>query len=96
MAVKTRPRPKATDPMGKKRSDDSGATNPESGGEGPGRPSIGKQVNVRIPPDLMADLEVIAKDSGLDISAVIRMILTQNRGGYIRQIRERRQQQGDE
>lgn len=54
-----------------------------------GRARIGKQVNVRIPDDLLEDLELIAKDFGLDLSAVIRMILTQCRGTYVKQIKEK-------
>lgn len=48
-----------------------------------GRPSMGRQVNVRIPDSLMADLETISGGMGLDISDVIRMILTENRQEYL-------------
>lgn len=44
---------------------------------------MGRQVNVRIPDSLMADLETISGGMGLDISDVIRMILTENRQEYL-------------
>lgn len=85
MAVKTRPsnHEAVIVPRGKK--------------DGPGRTPIGKQVNVRIPDALMADLELVAADTNLDISAVIRLILTQNTDRYVREARERqaKKQEGE-
>jgi hypothetical protein len=70
-------------------------TRPEVGSDdGRGRTPIGKQVNVRIPPALLADLQLVADDAALDISAVVRMVLSQNVEVYVRQVRERRQRQG--
>lgn len=86
MAVKTRTQVMERDVSKKKpaKQGDEG-----EGGEGVGRSAIGKQVGVRLPPDLLADLEFIGEEAGLDLSAVIRMILTQNRGEYVRAARER-------
>jgi hypothetical protein len=46
----------------------------ENGGH-PGRKPIGKQVNVRLPDDLIARLRALGEPQLLDLSGVIRMIL---------------------
>lgn len=72
--------------MGRKKASDS----PDDRGRRP----IGKQINVRVPAALLDQLEEVEKDTGLDTSSVIRMILTQNIEGYVRLARERKQQGG--
>ncbi len=93
MATKMLRDPEARDNVSKKKNP---AVPPSEGHEGAGRPSIGKQVNVRIPNGMLADLELIAADGSLDISAVVRMILSHHVKTYVRQIQERRQQQRGE
>jgi hypothetical protein len=92
MAVKTRPTSREANDVGRNKKDG----NPAEGGDERGRTPIGKQVNVRIPPDLLSDLQFVADDASLDISAVIRMILSQNVEVYVRQIRDRKQRQEGE
>lgn len=58
-------------------------------GESKGRVPVGRQVGVRIPPDLLADLEVVERGMGLDLSSVIRMILTEHRHEYVERVRSR-------
>lgn len=59
--------------------------------KGVGRPSTGsKQVNVRLPSDLLADLDLIGEELSLDLSNVIRMILSQQRHQYVDQVRAAR------
>jgi uncharacterized protein YdeI (YjbR/CyaY-like superfamily) len=55
-----------------------------------GRPAMGKQVNVRIPDALMADLEAISLGTGLDLSDVIRMILTENKREYLDRLEQKK------
>ena len=55
-----------------------------------GRPSIGRQVNVRIPADLLVHLEEISAGMGLDLSNTIRMILTENHDDYLQRVRGRK------
>lgn len=64
---------------------------PKDGAEGKGRVSVGRQIGVRIPPDLLADLQVIEAGMGLDLSSVIRMILTEHRAEYVERVRARQQ-----
>lgn len=52
-----------------------------------GRPFIGKQVNVRIPPQLLEDLEYIATAKQNDLSAIIRDILASHVAEHLRQAR---------
>jgi hypothetical protein len=67
----------------------------EAGGEekprSAGRPSIGRQINVRLPDDLLADLEFVCEALGLDLSNVVRMMLTEQRHVYLLRAREARQ-----
>lgn len=84
MTVRTLSAPRATEDVGRKKQDDAG--------DDRGRTPIGKQVNVRIPDELMTLLKEVSEDTGLDTSSVIRMILTQNVDPYVRHARERRQQ----
>lgn len=65
---------------------------PKDGAGGKGRASVGRQIGVRIPPDLLADLEIIEAGMGLDLSSVIRMILTEHRTEYVERVRARKQQ----
>ncbi len=44
----------------------------------PGRPSAGRQVNVRLSPQLIAELERIAEATGGDLSSAIRLVLTKH------------------
>lgn len=53
-----------------------------------GRPSIGKPVHVRIPLEIMADLELIEQAHGLDTSSAIRMILTEARHDIVERAKE--------
>lgn len=56
----------------------------------PGRPTTGKQVNVRMPADILDDLQLISEELSLDLSNVIRMILSQQRHQYVEQVRAAR------
>jgi hypothetical protein len=47
-----------------------------------GRPSIGKQTNVRLSESLIADLEYIAETLHTDLSHVIRVILAEHIAEY--------------
>lgn len=62
----------------------------EDGQKSAGRPPTGKQVNVRIPLPIVADLEFIAESMGLDLSHVVRIILTDHVAQYLEEARERR------
>jgi len=53
-----------------------------------GRPAIGKQVNIRIPAGLLEELELIGEAKGLDLSNVIRMILTEKTPAYLEEARD--------
>lgn len=57
--------------------------------EGRGRTPIGKQVNVRIPPEMLAAVEFIAKDGEMDNSTVIRMVLAHHIYDYVEQVKQR-------
>lgn len=59
-----------------------------------GRPAMGRQVNVRIPDALMVDLEAISAGMGLDISDVIRMILTENKREYLDRLETKKKPKG--
>jgi hypothetical protein len=64
-------------------------------GRSSGRPSIGRQVNIRIPPDLDGRLQFIADVLGLDISNLVRLVLNEQLHTYearARQIVESRAQ----
>lgn len=45
---------------------------------GRGRPSVGRQINFRAPPDLEERLKDTGEALGLDISALVRLILTKH------------------
>jgi hypothetical protein len=55
-------------------------------GAGPGRTPIGKQVNVRLYPATLADLEHLAAVNGVDLSTIIRIILARYRDLYYREL----------
>jgi predicted DNA-binding protein len=52
--------------------------------DGGGRPPIGKQINVRVPPDLSERLDRVSVALALDVSAFIRMVLAENLAVYER------------
>jgi predicted HicB family RNase H-like nuclease len=51
-------------------------------GGGKGRSSIGKQFNFRAPTELQERLEATALALGLDISALVRLVLMENLHTY--------------
>lgn len=53
-----------------------------------GRDSIGKQIGVRMPDDLTADLKFIAEAMGLELGPLIRHIITENIAQYLQRARE--------
>jgi hypothetical protein len=92
--------PVFTDPHAFQVPADMGKRRQDAEPSGRGRPPIGKQVNVRIPPELLADLELIETATGNDLSAVIRQILSENVAPYVRRsrdaLRERQQARGSD
>lgn len=88
MSVTTAPLPRIDDSMGKRRQD----SDPKPG---PGRPAVGKQFGVRLPAELQTSLEEIGEGMGLDLSSVMRMILTEQHGTYLQRVRQRRQQEAE-
>lgn len=47
-----------------------------------GRQPVGKQINFRAPPDLQSRLEDTAETLGLDVSALVRLVLTESLHPY--------------
>jgi Arc/MetJ-type ribon-helix-helix transcriptional regulator len=60
----------------------------DSSQPGPGRPAIGKQVNVRLPGEIIQDLEYIYRGLGMDSSEVIRFILRRHLHTLVNEARE--------
>lgn len=56
-------------------------------GQSPGRPPIGRQVNIRIPAELMTDLEYIGDALGMDLSNLIRTVLVEQLHIYLERAR---------
>lgn len=56
-------------------------------GQSPGRPAIGRQVNIRIPAELMTDLEYIGEALGMDLSNLIRTVLIEQLHVYLERAR---------
>ena len=52
------------------------------------RPSEGKQINFRAPPDLAERLEAVAEALGLDVSNLVRMVLKENLREYERRAKQ--------
>lgn len=48
----------------------------------------GKQIGLRLPPSLLADVEYCAERLGLDMAPFIRMVLTENLGRYKRRVKQ--------
>lgn len=55
----------------------------DKGGQSPGRKLIGKPINLRLPPELLADLDYVVDGLGLDRSNAIRTILAEQMYLYI-------------
>lgn len=91
MPVETKdpPRPREAAPLAKKASGGPGG----AGRPGPGRPTIGKQVNVRLSDDVVSDLEYVAESLHTDISHVVRAILAEHVPEHVQRARLIRERQ---
>lgn len=93
-AVETLPPPKESRVRRVGKRKQQGDSGPEAS-RSAGRPTIGKQVNVRLPDELLQNLEYIGEALGLDLSNVIRMMLTEQQHVYLTRAREAKQKLGE-
>jgi hypothetical protein len=57
-------------------------------GQSPGRPPIGRQLNIRIPDDIMKDLDYVGEALGLDYSNLVRTIISEQLHIYLERARQ--------